>query len=616
MFIQIFQVYGVFDDIQKKWVHGIHSNKFGSDEIYLLHYRKFIKISNSSLLVEYELLKITIFWGTLALSPCKASRNPHTMVKFANPTQYWTEEGIIFFKKLIDNENKTLCLKFELESSQSKFIENEINTGNIIIIPNLNNALVNVEQKMIDSHHAILRNDKEITSAKLPMLLTSTHVEIKKTNIPLKKNSCLLVNSRYALPPKDLFVYGLRQKSPINSCKFNQQIRESLNNLSFQQIKNIFQAHCWSQIYYDRSVVIVTDNKQCVKRDTCLNYLPPIIHKIQAERTTKQKNIGPSAIILTNLRQNVLEIEKTCSSLAPKNSEISSFLKIVCASNGDQRKINIKSIVNDCDILITTPPEFARILSTSQSRKIHKTQLKYIVFDDVSNKREIKFIEEIKFILSSCVGNNYDNLVVCFVMNDWANDFMQITRKIIPKNMVVCIENFFEATCYVGLKIEIKEITSLKNKLRTIIADLISLSYQQIKTVIVVDYENEKYIHLLKKEISLSKHKINENDVFFTTDETLESVGIHDIKHIIHFDWPESWEKFTERFSVILNYLYENVNIQQTTTTQSPVATIYLEKENYTAITQLASSSAFFYLNKSQAQPENDFIVRNMMVRI
>lgn len=360
---------------------------------------------------------------------------------------------------------------------------------------------------------------------------------------------------------KPVFVHGKYLPDPVESIEtagFSKEVHEGLHALNFRAVYRT-QSFGWPLIQEGRSVFIINGPRS----GKTFSYLPAILTSIafEAENGVRAPQ-GPTAVIVTRSSRQVEEIYKYCSNMVPRNK-----FEIVKASglwNLDDIKI---SLLNGCDLLITTPPCFSRLAEGEAIRMISRNRVKHLIFDELDTMHD-NFEKEIAFVVKACTNGdkapetNPQIVVTSASWMPWLRKYMKLTC-----DPVVIIGSFIEAALYASCEVKIVKVT-LEKKLLELLDLLETGEWKQRKTIVVINSDKEADLleaALRKHQISLYKINIitdrenaarvangwNNADkdlfVLLITDEMWPSLSIRNAEILIHFSLPDNWKKFSQR---------------------------------------------------------------------
>jgi superfamily II DNA/RNA helicase len=292
-------------------------------------------------------------------------------------------------------------------------------------------------------------------------------------------------------------------------------------------------------------------------------YLPAILHNLELTKNGNQ-GVGPVIAILTPTSSKVKAIASMCLGFEKD-------LSIVQAYGMVSSKIDL---MNGCDVLVATPPAFCRLIEDTKIQFIDRNRIKTLFFDGFDVLIE-KFHSEVGKVLKNCTSINTlidVNPQIIATSSVWKKEIDSIIKKRVPpENLVICIENCFEAAIQARCSILLEISSDFKDKFLKVSEHLKTNSYKTARTVIVTE-DDENFgaiINALKKTnirftaAVAPKTKIDwlaetrgNFSVLVTTDLELTQMEISNVQELIHFSLPKGWGTFTKRFSCLLDEVY------------------------------------------------------------
>lgn len=349
-------------------------------------------------------------------------------------------------------------------------------------------------------------------------------IDVNKKELSLGNISQILFRENNFEPPKNLIVHGENLKArwkDNNESLLDFKIKKIFKNIEINDI----QSFMWPQMFsFYRHAIIVSSESNVY------HYLPPFLNNL-IQMPYQRRTMGPTAIIFLYNANKVKEIHKIVSIF-------SNALKIVEAIGlcNDKKA----ELINGCDILITTPPAFTRLTANISQQLMNLVHLKSVVFDGfdlISN-----FEKDLPRI-TNLIFSNPDNVPQILVTSPkLTKSVMKFSSKLPKEQMTICFDNFFEAACYAGLTFGIQVFDSFKKKI-----EVLSDTLESLKGSVIIANEHE---------IELIKKSLNCDGIKFVTDET---EVVENATNLIHFSQPESFEIFTNRFSMMTAKIYEKM---------------------------------------------------------
>jgi ATP-dependent RNA helicase TDRD12 len=285
---------------------------------------------------------------------------------------------------------------------------------------------------------------------------------------------------------------------------------------------------------------------------------------------------GPSAIIIARSSRQVELLHSDCLKILPK--ERVDVIKAFGKWNCESKRV---SLLNGCDLLITTPPCFERLAEGDLIQIFNKERIKHLVFDDL-DKMSVLFDKEIKRIVSTCtMGEKFPErnpqlIVTSTSWKQYLRSYMKLTCE-----PIVIIGSYVDAALYSKCQFKITK-NSFDEKCLRLLSHLRENEWQSRKTLIIMSTQTE--INHLKDyfknnaiPFSVVDNKssrddfseLNENwsrevaplmTLVIATDQALKNCKINCVKTLIHFSLPDNWTKFSLRFSTMFGNFHDFLN--------------------------------------------------------
>lgn len=373
-------------------------------------------------------------------------------------------------------------------------------------------------------------------------------------------------------PPTDLMVYGQCLFAPLQSldaAPFQRHVKEALKEVSTNKVF----LHSWAQLLHRRSMLIVGNTQY-----EAYLYLPAVLEQHELTKKSGNRGIGPVITIIAPTSSSVKTIAATCLRLEKE-------LIVVQAYGMVSSKIDL---MNGCDVLVSTPPAFCRLIEGSSIQLINRDRIKTLILDGLDVLIQ-KFKPEIGKVLKACttISTLTDaNPQIIATSSVWGKEMSSIFKsRVPPESLVVCIENFFEAAIQAGCNISLEINSDIKDKLSKVTGILAKNHYKTVRTVIVVDNDEvfDVVVTALKKtEIKITAAEVNSKrnwlsekpgsfTVLVTTDAVLSQMKIQNAQELIHFSLPAIWNNFPKRFSCLLDEIYSREEKGSTTQLSSKI---------------------------------------------
>lgn len=396
-----------------------------------------------------------------------------------------------------------------------------------------------------------------------------------------------------------VFVHGSDLHKPLENITDAYFAPEVHKNLQAMNFRTIFRTQSYSipHILENRATFIINSEKS----GKTFSYLPAILSSImfgnEDETPAAQ---GPIGIIIVRSSREVEILYKYCAKLVPRDK-----LKVVKASGKWNNEDHMVSLLNGCDLLITTPPCFTRLAQGDVIRMFNKNRIKHLIFDDADKMNEM-FDKEISRIVGTCTrGDEHPELNPQIIVTStcWKVNLRRYIN--LTCEPVVIIGSFVEAAVYAKCKFRIS-MNSFEEKKRRLMRCFSTGEWRTKKTVVVVNSQAEAgFLKDFLKNKAISHTVIDDKThrdmlktnaegwrreaagrmtVLLTTDETLNCCKVSCAQVLIHFSLPDNWTKFSSRFSTCSLAFLQLVEGQ----TEDEVSTvILLDNENFVEVPRL-----------------------------
>ncbi|XP_047524445.1 putative ATP-dependent RNA helicase TDRD12 [Pieris napi] len=363
-----------------------------------------------------------------------------------------------------------------------------------------------------------------------------------------------------------------KYRNPIFTMRdipFNEHIQIVLKKMSITRPMSI-QSITWHTILRGHSTFIIGP-KFCGKT---MGYLASVCRLISDGTPEISNCVGPICIIVCATAQSVTQIEEIAKMLLGFKD------RILAVYSGVDDMFIATSLLNGCDLLISTPSVLVRLLQDNDFG-VDLRRIRIIVLDDCERMNEV-YRRELKFCLHKIkeVENSRSNkeLKVQFVIASriWC-DFMEPLAKKVP-DAVISIGAFPECVIYSKAKMTVSFVKN--DKVGSVLEFLDEIDASK-KVVIVCRLDDEvkilekglkcrqNYIFACHKEMTLSDlYNINSSwknydapligPILICTDENLTYLNITDANYLVHYSLPKEYLFFRKRFFV-LNDKYPSI---------------------------------------------------------
>lgn len=383
--------------------------------------------------------------------------------------------------------------------------------------------------------------------------------------------------------PKKMILHGNDLKpfwNSINDSGFHNFLKNKLshNTESLNDIQKVI----WPQILHGKHCLVISSKQDC------LTYLLPLILLLNRK---KGDHLGPIAIIFTNSSSRIDEIAMQCEIYARRNISV-----IKAVGLCKDKKIEL---MNGCEILITTPPAFIRLVNNNASYKIiDENTLKHVVFDNFDQNSLNIFEKELNVIFKSQYATKMPQTII--VSKTYSNGLKtKILSQLPASDTVKCMDNYLDAAAFVGLSISIEISADPHDKINKLITTDFDAYKKNI--IVVSDFNTLSVLEetLTVKAIKCDNPKIadiwdesSQNNILIINDAILNDSIIQNADNLIHYDLPfnlglaiTTSDQFSKRFKVFQNEIYKRLNSQEEATALK--TKIILSNENVSQFEEL-----------------------------
>lgn len=347
----------------------------------------------------------------------------------------------------------------------------------------------------------------------------------------------------------------------IRDINFNSHIQIILKNMNVVQPMTL-QTMSWFAILRGYSTFLISPKGS----GKTMGYLPAICNLI-ADNDCVIPSTGPICIIVCATAVSVSAVEKLAKLFLNKH-------KVLACYTGMNELDLTTSLLNGCDLLITTPSLLVRLLQTTEFG-VDFSRLTTFVLDDCERLAEV-YGMEIKFYLVKIKemlrNRTVKELKVQYILASrvWS-DFMEpLARK--ATDTVVCIGAFQECVLYSKASTTVSFLT--KHRKIESALEFVKKSDRTKRTVIVCRSDEE--VEQLEKTLTRAKYTVfacnttmtvhdlyslsiawNEykeplsSPIMVCCDDNLSHMNITDAHYLVHFSLPDLFSKFCKRFSVL-----------------------------------------------------------------
>lgn len=586
-----------------------------------------------------------IFEGSLAVQPCDTVQDRETETVINSPVRHYDQRAIAFVQKYnvkkagVGLDWRLVLIKKEANTYFGDLLlKNPLETMSLSEELIKQNLAIPCTEMKLDQQPLELRpssNFKKIIMRCCPELMTQNPMRttepsakllpigvqqrrVDKSREPqnVPKPTSRVDKSREpqnvpkkpsVLFPTDILVFGEHLYPAFKSVEtttFTTEMKSHLKTNSSMMTK--LQSHAWPQISHGRSIVIVPASGSSPVLSP-MTFLPPLLNNIIV-KVGEVAGAGPTAIIVAKSSSDVKEIMRFCTRLAP-------HLKI------DVLGFETKAVqlINGCDLLLSTPLAFVRIVEGSKINLFNRDRIRTLVLHEADKIVE-KFDPEVNEIVRRCTHGhkNVDkNPQIIVTSNVWFKNIEKFKLLIAPSKLNLCVESFIEAAAVCGIKIVLEISTNNETKFASMCNDFKSGNYKNKRTVVVVN--DEKSFKYLKEkfgegsiQVSLAdqsnfenvkttwlREKTGKHSVLIATDATIGAMQLSRVQDLVHFSIPATWSTFAHRFSTLISNFYEV--LEKKIEPNSMGTKIFIDEEKN--VREFAHLVKFMQLRKMESIP-------------
>ncbi|XP_024082240.1 putative ATP-dependent RNA helicase TDRD12 isoform X2 [Cimex lectularius] len=367
-------------------------------------------------------------------------------------------------------------------------------------------------------------------------------------------------------------------------------------NLSFRRVTDLTRCQIFSipVLLENRNFVLVGPPK--TKKTTC--YLLPLLTLLLNEEyySMLKDGNGPKGVIIVPTAQRVRYVASLSSSFCGAR------INIITTHGGGLELERKDELINGCDLLITTPRCWLRLLNQPHVTNIRR--LCHIVFDSVDTLFDL-FLDELREIYIKIASlekyrkqfNIKYGIQMVFIAESWSKILEEITLSKI-KNPVLCITAHLEAALYARIKptlVILKKGNKLKkflklisdnNLVRTVVVCKDASEVKNVRPSLCnyrgnVLVAHEDMHHSILQDIRNSWISHMEGTMLLCSDAVVADLCITNAQWLINYSISESKSVFSERFSVIKEHFYDRIKNPQAGVPNCKVH-IFLEDGNET----------------------------------
>ncbi|KAL7043917.1 hypothetical protein ACKWTF_001705 [Chironomus riparius] len=543
------EIYGCYIGIWKKWIRGKVISKHSSNEynVFCIDHAQYKKNITKIVNISDELKcenTMSYYKVSLGLKPLNMDR--------------WSLNIIDICRAFIQKENVEVhFVPF--------FEESDLFIGDLFILDDGSNF--SMSEKLISLGLASkpstdfnkifnMLHDKEIGPLKTIQPKKRLQIYKSQSETPEKESKPNLKL------PNNLILHGSELKSfwnSINESGFHNFLKKkfSYKNEHLNDIQKVI----WPQIADGKHSFIISSNQDCL---TSI-YILPLINKLLTR--ANGDNLGPIAIIFANNSSRIDEIVKKCEDYVNQNISIVKAVGICKNKQID--------LMNGCDILVTTPPAFIRLVQNTSYKIIDENILNHVVFDNFDQNSLNLFDKELNALTKFLYASKVPQTITVSRTN--SNGLKtKILSRLSTVDTVICMDNYLDAAAFVGLSISI-EIAGSQDKIHKLTETDLN-SYK--KNVIVVS--EIETLSILKEKLAEKATKSDDAKIDQILDESILTINdiilndsiIQNADNLIHYDLPfnlcsaiTTSDQFSKRFKVFHNEIYKRLSSQEKETT-------------------------------------------------
>lgn len=349
----------------------------------------------------------------------------------------------------------------------------------------------------------------------------------------------------------------------IRDINFNSHIQITLKNMNVVQPMTL-QSMSWFAILRGYSTFLIGSKGS----GKTMGYMPAICNLI-ADNDCVIPGTGPICIIVCATAKSVSSVERLARLFLNRTQN-----KVLACYTGMNELDLTTSLLNGCDLLITTPSLLVRLLQSAEFG-IDLSRLTTFVFDDCERVAEV-YGMEIKFFLvrikEMLRNRTVKELKVQYILASrvWS-DFMEPLAKKAP-DTVVCIGAFQECVLYSKVNTTASFLT--KDKKTDSVLEFVNKTDRTKRTIIVCRSDDE--VEQLEKTLTSAKYTVfacnttmtvqdlynlniswNEykdtlsSAIMVCCDDNLSHMNITDAHYLVHYSLPDLFSNFSKRFSVL-----------------------------------------------------------------
>ncbi|XP_023938109.2 putative ATP-dependent RNA helicase TDRD12 [Bicyclus anynana] len=367
----------------------------------------------------------------------------------------------------------------------------------------------------------------------------------------------------------------------MNDMYFNNHVHNILRNMSIERPK-MLQSIIWPVILRGYSLFMISP----MGSGKTLGYLPAVCRLVNDSKSLSLESFGPVAIIVCATAQSVTEVERMAKIFTESKEKV-----LACYAGVDPLYITT-TLLNGCDLLISTPSCLVRLMQSSEFGVSLRNLLTFVL-DDCERLAEV-YADEIKFFthqikeMLKMRANKEFKVQYIISSRTWCKFMEPLTKKV--PDTVICIGAFQECALYSKTNTLVSFVKK-ENKVDSVFTFLKDINTSK-KTVIVCQTDDE--VALLEKALKRSKHVVFScnNDmtihdlynlsvswadyeepltgpILICCDGNLMHMNITDAHNLLHYSMPSLFSMFCKRFSVLNDHypsifkaVNENVKIK------------------------------------------------------
>ncbi|NWI86499.1 DDX43 helicase, partial [Pitta sordida] len=343
---------------------------------------------------------------------------------------------------------------------------------------------------------------------------------------------------------------GEKRCIPNPVCKFDDvfehypDIMANIRKVGFQKPTPI-QSQAWPIILQGIDLIAIA---QTGTGKTLAYLMPGFIH-LTSQPISKDQREGPGMLVLAPTRELALQVEAECSKYAYKG------IKSICIYGGGDRKGQIDVVTKGVDIVIATP---GRLNDLQMNNFINLRSITYLA-NEADRMLDMGFEPQIMKIL---IDVRPDRQTV-MTSATWPDGVRRLAKSYLKNPMIVYVGtldlaavNTVEQRVIVISEEEKRAfmncfIESMKPKDKVIIFVGKKLTADDLASDFSIQGIPVQSLHgnreQCDREQALDDFKTGRVRILVATDLASRGLDVHDITHVLNFDFPRNIEEYVHR---------------------------------------------------------------------